>query len=456
MRLLAMASQPKTCSRQLNYLRQADRIGLPFPRCRLLMTDASAAEAHRFQKKAFESRDFTRYWLARLLGRFGTEILITGVSWQAYQLTGNPFDLGLIGLAQFAPFILLFLIAGAAADKFQRTRILGFSALLQTLCTLLLYLFTAARSVDFSQIFLILVVLGIARAFQSPAQQAVMPLLVPTGHFASAVAWTNTGNQLARIGGPACAGGLLIIGQEAVYATAIVCLALSTVLTFMIRTNTQQVSPERLSWSRLLAGFGFIWSRPIILGTIVLDLFAVLLGGATALLPIYAADILQVGEAGFGGLRAAHMMGAFTCALYLTQWPLKRRAGRKMLGTVAVFGAAIVVFGLSTWFWLSLIALFTMGASDAISVYVRSYIAVVITPDAMRGRVSAVNSAFIGASNELGEFESGVTAAWWGVVPAVVVGGLSTIAVTVLCALWLPQLRQVDSLDHDDLVRRYR
>jgi hypothetical protein len=205
-----------------------------------------------------------------------------------------------------------------------------------------------------------------------------------------------------------------------------------------------------------LAGFGFIGSRQIILGAIVLDLFAVLLGGATALLPIYAADILQVGEVGFGSLRAAHMAGAFTCALYLTQRPLKRRAGHKMLGTVAVFGAAIVVFGLSTWFWLSLIALFTMGASDAISVYVRSHVVVVVTPDAMRGRVSAVNSAFIGASNELGEFESGVTAAWWGVVPAVVVGGLGTIVVTVLCALWLPQLRQVDSLDHDDLVRRYR
>jgi hypothetical protein len=234
------------------------------------------------------------------------------------------------------------------------------------------------------------------------------------------------------------------------------CFALSALLTFLIRTNTQVINRSRPSLSTLLAGFAFIWSRQTILGVIVLDLFAVFLGGATALLPIYAIDILHVSEVGFGSLRAMHMAGAFTCALYLTQRPVRRRAGMKMLSTVGIFGAAIVVFGLSTSFWLSLAALFVIGASDAISVFIRNHLVQIIPPDTMRGRVSAVNAVFIGASNELGEFESGLTASWWGVVPAVVVGGLGTLTAALLCARLLPQLRQVDSLDHDDLIRNYR
>lgn len=420
------------------------------------MTDLPPAVRHRSRRQAFANRDYTLYWFARVLGRVGSEVQITGVGWQVYTLTREPFDLGLVGLAQFAPFLLLFLVAGAAADRFQRATILGICASLQTVCSLLLFGFTILAVVDFPRIFAVLVLLGLARAFQSPSQQAIVPTLVPTVHFGSAIAWIATGNQLARIGGPALAGGLLILGQEYVYATALGCFAISTLLTFLIRTNTQLISRARPSWSALLAGFRFIWSRQIILGTIALDLFAVLLGGATALLPIYAVDILQVGEIGFGSLRAAHMAGAFSCALILTQRPIQRQAGVKLLSSVALFGAATVVFGLSTQFWLSLVALFIMGATDAISMFIRSFVVQIITPDDMRGRVSAVNSVFIGASNELGEFESGVTAAWWGVVPAVIVGGLGTMAVTGLFAWLLAPLRQVNSLDHDDLVRTYR
>lgn len=407
-------------------------------------------------RQAFSQRDFTLYWLARVLGSIGVEIQITGVSWQVYTLTGKPLALGLVGLAQFAPFLLLFLLAGAAADRFQRTKILGTCIALQAICSLLLGLSTLLGIAHFPLILSILVLIGIARAFQSPAQQAIVPLLVPGELFANAIAWTSSGSQLARIGGPALAGGLLILGQEWVYATALSCFVASAIMTFLIRTPSQFVSRTRPSWSTLLAGFTFIRSRQVILGAIALDLFAVLLGGATALLPIYAVDILQVGEVGFGSLRAAHMIGAFSCALYLTQRPIRRRAGVTLLSTVAIFGAAIVLFGVSTTFWLSLCALGVMGASDAISMFIRSNLVQIITPDDMRGRVSAINAVFIGASNELGEFESGITAAWLGVVPAVVCGGLGTMIVTGFFAWLMPQLRQVDSLEHDALIKRYR
>jgi MFS family permease len=381
---------------------------------------------------------------------------MTGVSWQAYMLTGQAFALGLVGLAQFAPFLLLFLMAGAAADRFQRTRIIGICAVLQTLCAGLLLIFTVTDTATFPRMFLVLLLLGVSRAFQNPAQQAIVPILIPKEHFANAIAWATTGTQVARIAGPALAGGLLLLGQEFVYATAMGCFALSTILTFLMRLKTQRISKGGPSWSTLLAGFSFIWSRQILLGAIVLDLIAVFLGGATALLPIYATDVLQVGKVGFGSLRAAHMIGACLCTLCLTRWPITRQAGVTLLGSAALFGASIVVFGLSTSFWLSLAALFTMGAADAISVFIRNHVVQIITPDDMRGRVSAVNAVCIGASNELGEFESGLTAAWWGVVPAVVMGGLGTIAMTGLFAWLLPQLRRIDSLDHDDLVRRYR
>jgi hypothetical protein len=270
------------------------------------------------------------------------------------------------------------------------------------------------------------------------------------------VAWTTLGTQGARIGGPAIAGGLLLLGQGYVYGAAVGCLALSAVLTWLIQARTQVVSRECPALVTLLAGVRFIWSRPVILGTITLDLVAVLFGGATALLPIYAVEILQVGAVGFGWLRAVHMLGALVCTLALTRWPIQRRAGSIMLGMVGLFGGSVIIFGLSTWFWLSLLALGVMGAADAVSMFIRSHVIQLIPPDHMRGRVSAVNAVFIGASNELGAFESGLTAAWWGVVPAVVGGGGITVLMTLLCWWLWPQLKAMDSLEQEAMIRQYR
>lgn len=420
------------------------------------MADVPSSARPRSARTTLQHRDFTLFLCSRMLGSCGIECQITGVSWHIYQLTGAPFDLGMIGFAQFAPFLVLFLVAGAVADRVPRTAILSLCGVLQTCCALLLYVFTLTGSVHFIAIFLVLVLLGVARAFQSPAQQALVPLLVPQEHFPSAVAWMTSALQGVRIGAPALAGGLLILGQGYVYGAAIGCLALSALLMPLIRVNSQIVSRERPSWAVLLGGLAFIGSRPLLLGTIALDLCAVFLGGASALLPIYAADILHVGALGFGCLRTAQTVGALVCTLALIRWPLARRAGVAMLGSVALFGVATVVFGVSTSFGVSLVALGVMGAADAISVFIRAQVIQIIPPDHMRGRVSAVNAVFIGASNELGAFESGLTAAWWGVVPAVVAGGLGTLAVALLFLWRFPQLKTLDSLDHAALIRQYR
>jgi MFS family permease len=420
------------------------------------MGEKPSHAVRRPRGSTFQHRDFTLYLWSRILSSCGTEFQMTGVSWHVYQLTGQPLDLGLIGLAQFAPFLALFLIAGAVADRFSRTSILCLCGLLHTCCALLLYSLTMLGTTQFSPIFLVLLLMGMTRAFQSPAQQALVPLLVPQEHFARAVAWTTSGSQIVRMGAPAVAGGLLMLGQAYVYGAAIGCLALSALLTFFIQANTQIVNRERPSWTTLLGGLTFIGSRPLLLGTIGLDLCAVFLGGATALLPIYAVDILHVGAVGFGCLRTVQTLGALACTLALIYWPLTRRAGVVMLGSVALFGVATVVFGLSTSFALSCVALGVMGAVDAISVFIRGLITQIIPPDDMRGRVSAVNAVFIGASNELGALESGLTAAWWGVVPAVVVGGLGTLAVALVFLWRFPQMQTLDSLDHDVLIRQYR
>jgi MFS family permease len=407
-------------------------------------------------RAAFGHADFRYYWLARVLGVLAIDMQMTAVGWQVYTLTGNALDLGLIGLAQIIPFFLLFPVSGIAADRIPRKRIMTACVSVQTLCALLFFTLTMAQAITFPLMLIILLVLGVARSFQSPAQQAIVPVLVAKAHFANAVAWTAIASQTARIAGPGIAGLMIIAGETWVYGVVALLLVSSTILTFQIKANTQIISKEPLSINTVLAGFRFILRRQIILGVITLDLFAVLLGGATALLPIYAKDILMVGPWGFGILRAMHMVGAFSGALFFTRWPIRRHAGIKLLSAVGIFGTAIVVFGLSTNLWLSVAALVTLGAADAVSVFIRGNLVQIITPDDMRGRVTAVNAVFIGASNEFGEFESGLTAAWWGVVPAVVVGGVGTICVAVLFAALFPQLRRIDSLDPDDLMRRYR
>jgi len=405
---------------------------------------------------AFTHPDFRNYWFGRVLSVFGTEMLNATVLWQMWQLTKDPFDLGLVGLAQFAPFFVLFLISGAAADRFQRKRIIAFCTAGMTIVAVGLFVITLTDTASKATILPLLVIVGTARAFQSPAQNAIVPVLVPKEHFANAIAWTSSGNSIARIGGPGLMAGLLVLGIDIVYAITIIFFIVSTFLTFLIKSNTQIVNKEPVTMELLLAGFKYIWSRQILIGAIGLDLFAVLLGGATALLPIYATEILNVGEVGYGSLRMTMTVGAFVCMVYLTQRPIQNHGGRILLTTVGLFGAGIVVFGLSTVFWVSLAALFFMGAADAVSVFIRNMLVQSVTPDEMRGRVTAVSSVFIGASNEIGEFESGLTAAWWGVVPAVVVGGVGTIFIAVLFAKMLPQLRGVDSLDPDDLVRKYQ
>jgi hypothetical protein len=321
---------------------------------------------------------------------------------------------------------------------------------------------TATGNARFDLIFGLLVLFGVARAFQSPVQQSIVPLLVPSHAFPNAIVWNNMGGKIARIVGPA-AGGLLIalgdrtgMGEAVVYATSTLLLLAALIATVLIRPTRQIISKEPVSVGSLLAGLRFIWTRKVILGATLMDLFAVLFGGAVALLPIYAKDILQVGPEGFGLLRAALMGGAFTGGLVLARVPVTRNAGAALLGAAALFGFAVIVFGASTSFWLSMVALAVMGAADIVSVFVRHSLVQLVTPDEMRGRVGAAVGVMIGASNELGEFESGLTAHWWGTVPAVLVGGAVTVTVAGIVALTCPALRKVDSLDADDLVRRYR
>ena len=420
----------------------------------------STSDRSRLDKRsgriAFSNPDFTRYWFARVLSVFGTEMLNATVLWQMWKLTKDPFDLGLVGLAQFAPFFALFLISGVMADRFQRKRIIAFCSIGMTIVATGLFAITLTDVASRLTILPLLVIVGIARAFQAPALNAIVPVLVPKEHFANAISWSATATYIARIGGPALMAGLLILGIDVVYAITIGFFVTSSLLTLLIRTNTQIISKDPVTLDLLLAGLKYIWSRQIIIGAIGLDLFAVLLGGATALLPIFASEILKVGEIGYGGLRMALTVGAITCMTYLTQRPIQKYGGRFLLTAVALFGAGTIVFGISTLFWLSFGVLFCMGVADAISVFIRNMLVQSVTPDDMRGRVNAVSSVFIGASNEIGEFESGVTAAWWGVVPAVVVGGIGTIFVAIIFARMLPQLRTVDSLKPDDLISKYR
>ncbi len=382
------------------------------------------------------------------------DMQITAVGWQVYTLTGRPLDLGLVGLVQVVPFFLLFPLAGLAADRFPRKRTLTACISVQAGCAMAFLSFTMTGVISFPCMLIILTLFGIARAFQSPAQQAMLPGLVPPSCFANAVAWTAASNQTARIAGPGIAGVMIMAGEAWVYGAVVVLLLLATGLTCRLRVKTQRLSRTPLSFRTVFAGLQFIWEHPILLGVISLDLFAVLLGGATALLPIYAKEILLVGPWGFGMLRGTHMVGACSGALYFTQWPIQRHAGRKLLTGVGLFGFAIVVFGLSTQLWVSLVALWTLGAADAVSAFVRNNLVQLMTPDHMRGRVSAVSSVFIGASNELGEFESGLTAAWWGVVPAVIVGGIGAMCVAAFFAYRFPQLRHIDTLNPADLARR--
>jgi len=389
--------------------------------------------------------DLRRYLAARFLVGMATQIQTVAVGWQVFSVNGDPFDLGLVALSQFLPFILLILPAGHVADRYDRRRVQLLTYLLLAVCAVALLALSLSDVTDTAPVFGVMVLFGIARAFNQPTGQALLPNLAPIGLFPRAVAANSSLGQVATIAGPALGGALVVVGVEAAYALSVVLLVGGVLLVSGLRDGgREERSSEPVSWSTLLSGINFVRSRSVVLGSISLDLFAVLFGGATALLPIYAGEILDVGPVGLGVMRAAPAVGAAVLAAVVTVRPIRRHVGRWMFGGVAAFGVATIVFGISTSLALSLAALVVMGAGDMVSVYIRHLLVQLETPDEIRGRVSAVNSVFIGASNELGEFESGVTAAWWGIVPAVVIGGGATVAVAVAWSRLFPVLRRLD------------
>ena len=412
------------------YLRGAAKLA------RMLQPDSPQLLAHP---------PFVRFWMARLTGVLSNQMLLLAVAWQMYDLTSSAWDLGLVGLFQFVPALVMTLPAGHLADRLHRGRIFACCMLAQALVAALLVASTQADWTTRGLILSLSVVLGMARAFQMPAQQALTPVLVPQALLQRAISVSSIGMQLAIVGGPALGGLLYGAGASTVYGT---CLALSLVsVAFTLTVHYSHVPAQRAATlASVFAGVAFVWRRQVLLGAMSLDLFAVLLGGATALLPIYARDILHTGPQGLGLLRAAPAVGALLMTLLLVRFPLQRHAGYKLLGAVAVFGVATLVFGLSDSFVVSLLALAVTGAADSISVVTRLTLMQLDTPDEMRGRVSAVNSIFIGASNQLGEFESGATAALLGPVGSVVLGGVGTV---LIAAAWLrlfPALAQRDRL----------
>ena len=396
----------------------------------------------------FGQRAFMRMWLARLFGTTGNQMLMVAVGWQMYELTGSAWDLGLVGLYQFVPALLFTLVAGHVADRVHRGRIIAACLVAQAAVALLLVVATqgwahpgtSSSWVSRELLLGVSVVLGVARAFQMPAQQALTPMLVPPGMLPRAMAFSSAGMQAAVIGGPALGGVIFVAGATAVYAACAVLFATGCVLIAVLRYAHVPPPREPVSLRTLLAGAEFVWQRKALLGAVSLDLFAVLLGGAVALLPMFAKDILHVGPWGLGLLRAAPAAGALLTSAVLTRWPLERRVGHTMLVAVALYGVCMVVFGLSTSFALSLAVLAISGGADMVSVVVRQTLVQIETPNAMRGRVSAVNSVFIGASNQLGEFESGATAALLGPVGSVVAGGIGTLLVAALWLKWFPAL----------------
>jgi MFS family permease len=375
------------------------------------------------------------------------------VGWQVYEITKRPLDLGLTGLVQFLPGVLLFLLAGHTVDRFDRRKLLtwcygGYGVSSALLLAITLRFEWLRRAETVAPIFAILFFVGVVRSFSMPASRALLPQLVPEEHFQSAVAWNSGIFQCATILGPAL-GGLLYAfsrGPSLVYAVALFAAAVSVLTTLKIRVQRRPRPREPFTMQTVFAGFRYLWTHKLVLGSISLDLFAVLLGGAVALLPVYAKEILHTGPWGLGLLRSAPGIGAGVMALLIAYKPIRRRAGATMLWCVAGFGVFTIVFGLSRSLVLSMVALFLVGASDMVSVVVRGVLIQLDTPDAMRGRVNAVDMIFIGASNELGEFESGLAAQWFGAVPAVVLGGVGTILVVLLWAWMFPELRKADRL----------
>jgi MFS family permease len=373
----------------------------------------------------------------------GFQMLGVAVGWQLYELTGSALDLGLVGLAQFVPMVLLTLVVGQVADRADRRLIVSVCEVVKAAAAVALALGTIGGWQSRTSIFALVALLGAAQAFENPAMTALVPEVVPRPRIAPAMAWVISAGQTAQIVGPALGGFLYAAGPGAAYFTAGAMAILAGALAAAVRVERRLRPREPVTLETVFSGVAFIQSRRVLLGTMSLDLFAVLLGGATALLPVFAKDILTVGPVGLGLLRSAPALGALAISVFLARYPLERRIGPTLFRSVIVFGVATVVFGVSTNFALSLVALTILGAADVVSMVVRMSLAQIRTPDAMRGRVSAVHSLFTGTSNQLGAFESGVAAALVGTVPSVVIGGLGTILVAALWMALFPELRRL-------------
>lgn len=389
---------------------------------------------------------FMRLWMARLASVSASQMLMVALGWQMYDLTGSAWDLGLVGLAQFVPALVLALPAGHFIDRHHRGRILAGCLAVNFAVAALLTAGSASGLVTRDVLLVLSVVLGALRAVQMPTQQALTPLLVSSQQLPQALAFSSTGLQAAVIAGPALGGLIYIGGPAATYGTCTVLFALATALALTIRYEHQPPPQEPPTLESVLAGLRFVVQHKVVLGAVTLDLFAVLLGGATALLPMFAKDILHVGPLGLGLLRAAPAVGALVMSIWLTRFPVKRRCGPFLLWAVALYGVSMLAFGWSTVFLLSMAALVISGAADMVSVVIRQTLVQLETPDHMRGRVSAVNSLFIGASNQLGEFESGATAALIGPVGSVVMGGFGVLLVAALWPRLFPALARRDTL----------
>jgi len=394
-----------------------------------------------------------RFLWVRLAGTTAAQMLLVALAWQMYELTSSAWDLGLVGLVQFVPALLLTIPAGQIVDRVDRRLVLAGALVLQVLVAGVLAWASAAGTVSRELILLFCVVIGIARALQMPAQQALLPSLVTPEVLPRALAVSSSVMQVAVIGGPALGGFVYGAGAAAAYGVAFALFVLSLVIVAGIRYRRAARDRTRVTLESVFAGFGFIGRHKTVLGALSLDLFAVLLGGATALLPMFAKDVLNTGAWGLGFLRAAPAAGAFLVGVTLARWPLRHHVGRWMFGAVAVYGLAILCFAVSISLALSLIALAVSGAADMVSVVIRQTLVQLETPDDLRGRVSAVNSTFIGASNQLGEFRAGAVAAWLGPVGSVVAGALGTLVVVALWMRFFPGLYHRDQLQQRMVVK---
>jgi MFS family permease len=398
-------------------------------------------------RELLRDASFLFFLLSRSLSRFSSQVAAVAIGWQIYDITGSAFDLGMVGLVQFLPTALLVFVAGHAADRFERKRVVQLCQVAEALTALFLAVSTYAGWLDAVQIYIATFVIGIAGAFESPATAALLPLIAPQGSLQRATAISSGAAQVATITGPAIGGLAYVFAPSLPYLIVVAFWLAGAILTGFLRPAQQATLKDENADNDLYAGVRFIRNNPAILGTISLDLFAVLLGGVVALLPIYARDILHTGPLGLGILRAAPAVGALFMTIVLARHTINRHVGLRMFQAVIIFGVATVVFALSQWMWLSAASLAILGAADTVSVVIRFSLVQLSTPDEMRGRVGAVNFLFINASNQLGQFESGVTAALFGTVPAAVLGGVGTVAIALLWMKLFPSLRKVERLE---------